>query len=199
MIFALWFSLNHILIKYRGPIKKTSHLRPIYLSFTKLQALNHRKCRYREQLHQPPPQSHLLLYILSTCLQSTEGMNVRVARTFSESRALQFKLYISSKLLNLPSPEKLMIMFPTCHQILMNLWTMDNVWEEGSVHTDLVHGRICYSMSSSCYCNVVSVGVLQIWKSFTPGTNGNVNSISLVKLGNRNQRKLPRGLQSGSG
>ena len=30
-MFALWSSPNCIPIKYRGPIKKTSHLRPIYL------------------------------------------------------------------------------------------------------------------------------------------------------------------------
>ena len=33
MLFALWSSpLNHIPIKYREPIKRTSHLKPIYLS-----------------------------------------------------------------------------------------------------------------------------------------------------------------------
>jgi hypothetical protein len=31
MMYALWSSLNHIPIKYTGPIKKTSHLRPIYV------------------------------------------------------------------------------------------------------------------------------------------------------------------------
>lgn len=31
MIFALWSSHDHIPIKYRGPIKKTSNLRTIYL------------------------------------------------------------------------------------------------------------------------------------------------------------------------
>ena len=30
-MFALWSSTNHIPIKYRGAIKKTNHLRPIYL------------------------------------------------------------------------------------------------------------------------------------------------------------------------
>jgi hypothetical protein len=37
-MFALWYSLNYIPIKYRGSVKKTSHLRPVYLSFTWLQA-----------------------------------------------------------------------------------------------------------------------------------------------------------------
>ena len=31
-MFALWYSLNHIPINYRGLIEKTSHLRPIYLT-----------------------------------------------------------------------------------------------------------------------------------------------------------------------
>ena len=32
MMFALSSSVNHTPIKYRGPVKKTSHIRPIYLS-----------------------------------------------------------------------------------------------------------------------------------------------------------------------
>ena len=32
MVLALWFSPNHMSIKYRCPIKETCHLRPIYLS-----------------------------------------------------------------------------------------------------------------------------------------------------------------------
>ena len=32
MMFALWSSPNHTPIKYKGPPKKTSHLKPIYLN-----------------------------------------------------------------------------------------------------------------------------------------------------------------------
>ena len=34
-MFALWSSLNHIPIQCKGPIKKTSHLRPIYHTYMK--------------------------------------------------------------------------------------------------------------------------------------------------------------------
>jgi hypothetical protein len=45
MTFTFWSSLNRIPIKSTSPIKKSSHLRPVYLTFQKMNTL------YRCQIH----------------------------------------------------------------------------------------------------------------------------------------------------
>ena len=57
-MFALWSSLNYIPIKYKGPIKKTSSLRPIY--HKKEEALDTHHLSFESPLIIPSPHMPVL-------------------------------------------------------------------------------------------------------------------------------------------